>query len=75
MSLSLRVHVDIGLTLGVVQAVGFGQMYNDVYPSLWYHVECGNCLKHPLLCLCLPHQSSRPQLPLIFLLFLQFYLF
>ena len=26
---------------------GFGQMYNDMYPSLWYHTEYFHCLKNP----------------------------
>ena len=27
---------------------GFGQMYNDMYPSLLYHPEYFHCPKHPL---------------------------
>ena len=29
---------------------GFGQMYNDRYPSLWYHIEYFHCSKDMLLC-------------------------
>ena len=39
---------------------GFGQMDNDLYPSLWYHTEYFHCLKRSsvLLLYILPTQSQ-----------------
>ena len=33
---------------------GFGEIYNDTYPSLQYHTEQFHCLKHPVLHLFIP---------------------
>ena len=37
----------------------FGQIYNDAYPSLWYHIEYFHCSKNPL---CSAY-SSLPTAP------------
>ena len=34
-------------------------MYNDTYPSLWYHTEQFHCPKHPVLCLFIPCHSEN----------------
>ena len=53
----------------------FGQMYNDMYPSLQYHIRYFQCPKSPLLSAHSPLLLSNSQQLLIFLLSPQFYLF
>ena len=53
---------------------GFGQMYNGIYPSLWYHQSIFTTLKIFWLCLFIS-LSPTPLANLIFLLFPHFCLF
>lgn len=41
---------------------GSGQMYRDIYPSLWYYVEYFHCLKHYLCFASLSPHCPHPPL-------------
>lgn len=47
---------------------GFRQMYNNMYPSLWYCTEYFHCLKNPLCSIYTSLPPTNPQQPLIFFL-------
>ena len=46
---------------------GFGEMYNVICSSLWYHTEYFHCPKNPVLCLFRPRPQPHPWLSWIFL--------
>lgn len=39
---------------------GFGSIYNDKYPQLWYHTEYFHYSKNPLCCTCISLFMSAP---------------